>query len=257
MHGKESIEQFLAHLRDGLQPSADLQQEAAKLTYNVEQPHLVAMLQLLSPYAHASEQTMQRVLADIQEQVHPALACRQGYLVTMLLSDQEPSSKPMQQLQKIIQAIPEVRIGVGQVCRRISDYRQGFAEATEALATGKYLPGEPRLVQFHELGIYRYLVAFARQELVPDRYQDIIAQLANLDAQRQGREFLHTLEVFMELGGDAKDTSEKLQIHRNTLTQRLTSIQEATGIDLEQMDLWLPLQFALKIHHIRRKLERF
>jgi DNA-binding PucR family transcriptional regulator len=41
-----------------------------------------------------------------------------------------------------------------------------------------------------------------------------------------------------------------LNVHRNTLTYRLSRITEITGLDLNQPDVRLAVQLALKIHRL-------
>jgi DNA-binding PucR family transcriptional regulator len=127
-----------------------------------------------------------------------------------------------------------------------------FAEAEEALRIGKHLNSGGSGIHFNDLGVYRYIYEFARVNKVGDLYLEQIAALTSYDQQRKGSELLDTLEIFLEVGGNIKDTSERLQVHRNTIIQRLKRIHSLSSIDLEQPDQRLQLQIALMIDKLRK-----
>ena len=54
-----------------------------------------------------------------------------------------------------------------------------------------------------------------------------------MDLVGKGRDdLIHTLDVYLALGGDARKTAETLHLHRSTLYYRLDKITEAVGGDL-------------------------
>ncbi|HEX6485032.1 MAG TPA: helix-turn-helix domain-containing protein [Ktedonobacteraceae bacterium] len=142
--------------------------------------------------------------------------------------------------------------GIGNSYVDIHDYRKGFAEAEEALRIGQHLKNEGGGTHFNDLGVYRYIYEFACLNKVDDLYLEQIAALTSYDQQRKGSELLDTLEIFLEVGGNIKDTSERLQVHRNTIIQRLKRIQSLSAIDLEQPNQRLRLQIALMIDKLRK-----
>jgi purine catabolism regulator len=142
--------------------------------------------------------------------------------------------------------------GLGNSYLDIRDYRKGFAEAEEALRIGKHLNSEESGIHFNDLGVYRYIYEFACSNKLDDLYLEKIAALNSYDQQRKGSELLGTLEIFLEVGGNIKDASGRLQVHRNTIIQRLKHIQSLSAINLEQPDQRLRLQIALMIDKLRR-----
>ena len=141
--------------------------------------------------------------------------------------------------------------GVSSICNDIGDYRRGFAEAEEALQIGQRLNQEARSVYFNDLGIYRYLYTFACSNNLHDLYLEQIATIAHYDGGHRRSELLDTLELYLEHGGNIKDTSELLGVHRNTLTQRIERIQSLCSINVEQYSNRLALLAAIKIHRLR------
>ncbi|HEX6482335.1 MAG TPA: helix-turn-helix domain-containing protein [Ktedonobacteraceae bacterium] len=142
--------------------------------------------------------------------------------------------------------------GIGNSYLDIHDYRKGFAEAEEALRIGQRLKNEGGGTHFNDLGVYRYIYEFACLNKVDDLYLEQIAVLTSYDQQRKGSELLDTLEIFLEVGGNIKDASERLQVHRNTIIQRLKRIQSLSAINLEQPNQRLRLQIALMIDKLRK-----
>ncbi|TMC20597.1 MAG: histidine kinase, partial [Chloroflexi bacterium] len=132
----------------------------------------------------------------------------------------------------------------------ISDYRRGFAEASEALQMGQNLHREGGVTHFNDLGVYRYLYKIARMDDLRDMYQDQVGRIANYD-RRKGTDLLDTLETYLECAGNLTKTSGQLFVHRNTLIQRLERLQSLCDIDLQERSNWLTLQVAIKVYKLR------
>ncbi len=145
-------------------------------------------------------------------------------------------------------------IGIGNACQQISDYRRGFAEASEALQMGQSLNRDGGVTHFNDLGVYRYLYKIARMDNLRDMYQDQVALIANYD-QRKGTDLLDTLEIYLECAGNLTKTSNRLFVHRNTLIQRLERLQSLCEIDLQERSNWLTLQVAIKVYKLRSNRE--
>ena len=141
-------------------------------------------------------------------------------------------------------------IGVGNQCQQISDFRRGFAEATEALQMGQNLNTEGGVTHFNDLGVYRYLYKIARMDDLRDMYQDQVAHIATYD-RRKSTDLLDTLETYLECAGNLTKTSNRLFVHRNTLIQRLERLQSLCEIDLQERSNWLTLQVAIKVYKLR------
>ena len=141
--------------------------------------------------------------------------------------------------------------GVSSRCDDMADYRRGFAEAEEALQIGQCFHPQARSTYFNDLGIYRYLYTFACSNKLSDSYLEQIAAIARYDKAHKRSELLNTLELYLEHGGNIKDSSELLGVHRNTLSQRIERIQSLCTISIERYSNRLPLLAAIKIHRLR------
>lgn len=141
-------------------------------------------------------------------------------------------------------------IGIGNPCTNASDYRRGFAEASEAQQMGQHLNREGGVTHFNDLGVYRYLYKIARMDDLRDIYQDQVGRIATYD-RRKGTDLLDTLETYLECAGNLTRTSNRLFVHRNTLIQRLERLQSLCEIDLQERSNWLTLQVAIKVYKLR------
>ena len=133
--------------------------------------------------------------------------------------------------------------GVSSRCNNIADFRRGFAEAEEALRIGQCFNTQARSTYFNDLGIYRYLYTFACSNKLCDSYFEQIAAIARYDKGHKRSELLDTLELYLEHGGNIKDSSE--------LTQRIERIQSLCSINIEKYYNRLPMLAAIKIHRLR------
>lgn len=141
-------------------------------------------------------------------------------------------------------------IGLSNACTNASEYRRGFAEASEAQQMGQHLNREGGLTNFNDLGIYRYLYKIARMDDLRDMYQDQVGRISSYD-RRKGTDLLDTLEIYLECAGNLTRTSDRLFVHRNTLIQRLERLQSLCEIDLQERSNWLTLQVAIKVYKLR------
>lgn len=135
------------------------------------------------------------------------------------------------------------RVGIGAQVTRPADAYQSYRQAQQATRIGRVL-GLDGIVEWSELGIYRMLAELPFQQINLDLLHPALGKLA-------GRaELLHTLEVFLDLAGDIKATSEQLVIHRTTLYHRLVKIEEIGEVSLKKGTDRLALHLGLKLGHL-------
>ena len=67
----------------------------------------------------------------------------------------------------------------------------------------------------------------------------------------QGRDdLIHTLDVYLANGGDARHTAEELYLHRSTLYYRLEKLTEAFGGDLSDGETRFELMLSIRLAHL-------
>ncbi|HET9920832.1 MAG TPA: helix-turn-helix domain-containing protein [Ktedonobacteraceae bacterium] len=245
-----------------------LYRRATFLGCDLALPHVVVLMEISSVGAreHAPSETervalYRRVMGQLGQRVlaqYPGslVGERDRALVSLLrASDNVPLQQITEWLDELVRQVRDeqqvyLSIGVGNICYAMPDYRRGYAEANEALEIGLFLNQEGGTMQFNALGVYRYIYKFARTDTLHDEYQRQIHSIADYD-QRKSTHLLETLEAYLECGGNAAKVYSQLNIHRNTMLQRMERLQALCSIDLEEHEHRLPLLVALKVYKLR------
>lgn len=81
---------------------------------------------------------------------------------------------------------------------------------------------------------FRRVMGGLRLERAEDYCLPELLELLRED--QEGAELLRSVYAYLDCGRSAKETADRLGIHRNTLPRRLTRFQELTGLDLSRGD---------------------
>jgi PucR-like helix-turn-helix protein len=128
---------------------------------------------------------------------------------------------------------------------------QAFRHARLALNLARIgVPGD-QVTSWTELGSWQTLA------LLADSYSDRPDELATLvhpgivGLIDDGRgNLLHTLDVYLAHGGDARKTADALHLHRSTLYYRLEKITEAVGGDLSDGEARFELMLGIRLAYL-------
>jgi PucR family transcriptional regulator, purine catabolism regulatory protein len=146
-------------------------------------------------------------------------------------------------------AFPTYSGGVGYTARTLSSIPQSYQQAQQALEIGRRLFGSGKLHSFAQLGIYRLLFHLHGHYELTDFYEETLGSLLDADI-RSSIDPIETLENFFRHNGNLSETARAMHLHRNSLLYRLGRIEELLGHSLEDPELRLCLQIALKIRHV-------
>lgn len=139
----------------------------------------------------------------------------------------------------------ERRVAIGGSVPELAQARSSYKQAQQALRVAGAVSGHfGSVVSWEELGIYKLLVELPVEQLGPDAVHPGVQKLL---AQPSLQFLLHTLEVYLDLAGDAQATAAALHVHRTTLHHRLRRAQEIADVNLHKGDERLALHLALKI----------
>ena len=139
--------------------------------------------------------------------------------------------------------------GIGYLARSVSGIPQSYQQAQQALEIGRRLFGNGRLHSFAQLGIYRLLFHLHGHRELVTFYEETLGPLLDADT-RSNIDPIGTLEGFFRYNGNLSETARSMHLHRNSLLYRLGRIEELLGHSLEDPELRLSLQIALKIRHL-------
>jgi hypothetical protein len=120
----------------------------------------------------------------------------------------------------------------------------GLRQALDAASIAAWMPSFRHLAFWEELGVSAMLMRFEEGSPLDRRFE----QLRRAD--RDGT-LTHTLEVYLDHGGDAKLTAEELSLHRSGLYYRLSRISELAAVDLADGEARLAMHLSIKLDQIR------
>ena len=143
----------------------------------------------------------------------------------------------------------DVTIGIGRFLSGLEGLRQSYREAIEALTLGRDIYGLKKTTLFSDLGLYRLLLTLRDHPELERFYQDTMGKLALVDA-KGGGELVRTLDAYFASNGSPTEAASRLHVHRNTLLYRLQRIRAMAEIDLDDPEIRLSLQVALRIRRI-------
>jgi purine catabolism regulator len=140
-----------------------------------------------------------------------------------------------------------VRCGVGTTAIELSEWRDSFRQAGQALAMARRFGGRKPLY-FPDLSVYRLLLQIEHNpELITFQEET----LGPLSSHENCAEMTHTLEAYFEHNGNISQTAEALFIHRNTLIYRMERITSIINLDLDNPENRLAVQLALHIFRMK------
>jgi purine catabolism regulator len=143
------------------------------------------------------------------------------------------------------QHIP-IHCGIGRPALELSDWRQSFRQAGQALEMARRF-GETKPLYYPDLSVYRLLLQI---EPSPELSAFQVEILGGLLAHENAEEYIRTLEAYFENNGNLSRTAAALYIHRNTLMYRMDRIETITGLSLEDPRARLAIQLALNIYRM-------
>lgn len=139
-------------------------------------------------------------------------------------------------------------VAMGQPYTVLEDLPRAYRESEQSLVMARRL-GLRGPTYYDDLGIYRLLLSIPNHDDLRSFYDRTLGPLAEYDADHDAQ-LVKTLEVLFAHHGNLSQTARALHIHRNTLLYRLDRIAEITGLDLDDPDMRLSLQLALKVQHV-------
>jgi GAF domain-containing protein len=156
-----------------------------------------------------------------------------------------------QRLEEVLRACRELgqrsgaAIGLGELRDGPAGAARAYREALDAATIGRALLGAGGAISYSQLGAYRYLVHIAPEDAPHDRMRAAVDKLISYDSRRRTA-LLDTLERYLAERRSVIESARALFIHPNTLRQRLSRIEELTGLRLDTDDL-LSLELAIKL----------
>lgn len=141
-------------------------------------------------------------------------------------------------------AAPTWAAGISDPASAPAQIHRAATEARDAARLGSLILGPRRIARPADLGVYRLLLTLRDSgDLAPFVQRTLAPLLAD---ERLGTDLLATLDVFFACNGNLSAAAARLSLHRNSLLYRLNRARALLGHDLDDPELRLALQLALK-----------
>ncbi|WP_020617107.1 PucR family transcriptional regulator [Paenibacillus daejeonensis] len=156
------------------------------------------------------------------------------------------------QLARLEQLFPDraVQLCLGRQAAGQSEVPVSCREAKRAVEVATVCGMTEPVVHYGELGVYLLLYRLQGTLELEEFKRTYLEPLLRYDAKHQGS-LLHTLRVYFQCNGNARETADQLFIHYNTVTYRLDRIRTELGLRLDDPETRLQLQLAVKLVDIK------
>ncbi len=272
VESRYQVEAFTDILQGHYQQPEEMLARARLLGYDLTTPQAVVLFEISNEQEFSSggpfAQWSKRVRDELLRAWPGCWVLIESRRVTALLSvplvddnpetDREGENNLYTRLERIVSRIPSIRsngsssftysCGIGRIAKNLQGIPLSFREAQQALEIGRRLFGEGNLHSFARLGIYRLLFYLNGHNELNDFYYETLGPLLNHDST-----YVETLEGFFRCNGNLSEMARTMHFHRNSLLYRLNRIESLLGRSLEDPELRLSLQIALKIHHLQKR----
>ena len=249
---------FLEGVLSGTLPKKEIERLAGRLDHDTGLPHAI----MTFSWSSALAPSMRR----LETAVNWVLANHSGSTLVHVYGDQHvcifqafKHNEDMEAAHSLARRIyeettnefPDDQLisGASGPAMRLADWPTVYEEALQAMELGERLHLN-HVVDFHGLGVYQLLGQLEDIEAVRQFTQQVIGPLVEYDAQHRSS-LVQTIDAYFDHHGNISQTAESLFIHRNTLLYRLERIKDLTSQDLNQANMRLALQLALKLWQLQ------
>ncbi|ATW27775.1 PucR family transcriptional regulator [Candidatus Formimonas warabiya] len=142
------------------------------------------------------------------------------------------------------------QMGVGRAYDRDSGLALSYEEACKALQIGKKFAARRPVTFFDELGVWRLISQMRNGKEAGDIIEEKIGPLIKYD-QAHKTLFMETLRIFLACSGSIPETAKRLFVHYNTVTYRLSRIEEIGKIDLSNKEERFALEVVIKLVELK------
>ena len=248
---KRSRHDIVAQLLSGDYPSlATARQRASHLQLPLDDSRRLVALRLSAVNVlfdrhppDEAERRLQHIRQAVQDhldawnraQPDPLPVIVQGDLFIVLLAEHEAIRIQLAELYQPLHAmIGELALfmGMSGTVEDCTGYRLALNQARQALDVAENLRPATGLCDFNELGVLRLLQAIGDRSVIDAFVQQTLGRLIE-PRRKHPHSLIDTLDALLQENGNALKTAERLNLHRNTVTQRIQRIEQHSGQSLD------------------------
>lgn len=165
-----------------------------------------------------------------------------------------PFSKTVEKIyEKALQVNEDLQliIGMGDFYTNLKDVSRSYNESLTVIQLVKHHKNS-FIHKYKEIGAYQIIMSVPDQAIIKKFHQDMLGPLYFYD-QLHNTNFVQFLRTFLEENGSANKISNRLFIHRNTVTYKINKIESILDIDLNNTFARTNLSVAFMIEDILNK----
>jgi purine catabolism regulator len=140
-----------------------------------------------------------------------------------------------------------MHVGIGSPYQGLKGLRNSLAEAREASILAQAGGGDAVVQHTDELGMRRILFGWYASETFNVFAKTLLEPLQRADPDG---DLIATLECFLDSKSSPKLTATTMNLHRNTILNRMDRIRSLLSVDLERPDERLAVQLACRVQRL-------
>ncbi|MGW5004691.1 PucR family transcriptional regulator [Streptomyces parvulus] len=236
---------------------ADARARAAALGLPVEESRFVAVLADLpgEEDAQAAEARLAEELSASGARALVGLLSPARLGVLLALRPEPPWREAVERLSRgLLEAAPGATVSVGSPAPDLDGVARSFGEAArvaEATEPGGPTPPGRSFHERSDIGLRRLLFALRDDTRVQEYAERQLGRLLDHDA-RHGTDLLATLRGYLDAAGNKTVAARSAGLSRETVYQRLRTIERLLGRDLESGEQRTELHVALQALDVLR-----
>ncbi|MGM0900532.1 MAG: PucR family transcriptional regulator [Bacillota bacterium] len=139
-----------------------------------------------------------------------------------------------------------LKIAISSFTKSAASFDEQIRSVTKTMEIGCKVQPNQDVYTHDQLGIYEILIHLTSEPFVQNYTENVLYPLL----KEEHKELEETLKVYLNENGNVSRASEKLYIHRRTMTYRITKIQELLNMDLDDAKNRFILSFCLNIREL-------
>lgn len=216
---------------------------------DVDAKYCVAIVDISSDADSFEINRVKRTAKIISERFYTTI-CESRIIVVMQVESMDNIHRLLSEFRNVISETvgKELSIYVGGL-HSITDVNSAYLEALNVHKISKKCNISESIVTYEHLGIYSILSLLPEHEEVNRYKQRFIEPVIEYDKVHKS-ELMRTLDMYFKCRQNAKKAANEMYIHYNTFLYRLDRIRQILKLDIENPNIQLQLQIAMKLVQI-------
>ncbi len=221
-----------------------LSDQSLRYGLDLRQPYQLLMIGLRHtqpPQVASIYRSVNQILS--QSEQDGVVAQFAGQVLVLMPADQDVDALAATLAQGLSRGNGDMRIAISAVFSGADKVGAAHQQCNEVLEIAQRLLSQKQVQRFSDLGYIHTLFQAGARSLEENAQAPVLRQLL---AEKQA-DLFHTLETYLDAGGNSVQTADALHIHRSTLNYRLARIREICAVELSSPGARVNLQIAIKL----------